>query len=202
MLTRGRQQQAGRLVCGGCVHRAQSDWTHVFPPFLPSTCITSFAVAACPRTHGRRTTQRHRLVKHVCSCLCRSSHGLCWSPHARHRCCRCLAYVAEPNLSNRVVLLFSIARLAVSHVLVSTDNFGTWRNITLFVAFPTCALVTYTSFLSAPHPHAPEFVPYQHLRIRRKVLHYSLCAVSAFSVLHVDCGLQCLMCAFYVNCVL
>ena len=44
----------------------------------------------------------------------------------------------------------------------------TWKNISLFVALPIIGVVTYTSF-TAPHHDLPEFKPYPHLRIRRKV---------------------------------
>lgn len=52
---------------------------------------------------------------------------------------------------------------------------ATWRNISLFIAIPAVLLTAYSSYKKevAHHAHEeehgrPEFLPYQHLRIRAK----------------------------------
>ncbi|KAG5898405.1 hypothetical protein JTB14_030383 [Gonioctena quinquepunctata] len=51
-------------------------------------------------------------------------------------------------------------------------GFKVWRNLTFFVAFPSIALCAVNCVLThqkhAAHPHRPEFVQYEHLRVRSK----------------------------------
>lgn len=50
-----------------------------------------------------------------------------------------------------------------------------WRNLTFFVAFPAIGLCMVNTYLGEKDhikhikEHRPEFIPYEHLRIRRKV---------------------------------
>ena len=45
-----------------------------------------------------------------------------------------------------------------------------WRNLTFFVAFPVIILGNVNAFfLGDDHHKRPEFIPYEHLRIRSKV---------------------------------
>ncbi|GIY53618.1 cytochrome c oxidase subunit 6A1, mitochondrial [Caerostris extrusa] len=48
----------------------------------------------------------------------------------------------------------------------------TWRNLTLFVAFPAIGLCMVNAYLGEKehmeHFHREEFIPYEHLRIRKK----------------------------------
>ena len=50
-----------------------------------------------------------------------------------------------------------------------------WKNLTYFVAFPAVAVMTVNVYLHMKEewdnpPPRPEFIPYEHLRIRTKVL--------------------------------
>lgn len=56
----------------------------------------------------------------------------------------------------------------LSGVRARAEAASTWRNIALFVGFPTCLLVALKVFLEDEH-EAHAFVSYEHLRIRRKV---------------------------------
>ena len=68
-----------------------------------------------------------------------------------------------------------------AHMLTPTaEASGLWKNLTFFLAFPAIGVVAYTSF-SAPHPQPPAFVPYEHLRIRRKV-----CTAIYITCMHGD----------------
>eukprot|EP00037_Helgoeca_nana_P031893 m.411116 g.411116 ORF g.411116 m.411116 type:complete len:114 (-) comp28575_c0_seq1:115-456(-) len=77
----------------------------------------------------------------------------------------------------------SVARMAVRRMSTATNStiaarlksssehsqsWETYKKVSLFVALPLTFAVGYKAFFIAEHPHAEEFVPYSHLRVRRK----------------------------------
>lgn len=59
----------------------------------------------------------------------------------------------------------------LSHCL-SLATMKTWKLISIFVAIPGCLLCTYNAVLKEKEHHThprPEFLPYSHLRLRKKV---------------------------------
>ena len=52
---------------------------------------------------------------------------------------------------------------------------GLWKNLTFFAAIPAVLLITGSCyFLDDHHPKRPEFVPYEYMRRRLKVLPFPL----------------------------
>ncbi|XP_045616564.1 cytochrome c oxidase subunit 6A, mitochondrial [Procambarus clarkii] len=43
-----------------------------------------------------------------------------------------------------------------------------WKMVSLLVALPAIGLCMANAFLGTEHEHRPEFIPYEHLRIRTK----------------------------------
>ena len=71
--------------------------------------------------------------------------------------------------------LSTFAKEMVEEETHALKTMVTWRYISLFIALPGICLTAYSSFLKevAHHEHVkehgrPEFVPYEHLRLRNK----------------------------------
>lgn len=72
---------------------------------------------------------------------------------------------------NQFEFRFDVTKANESFVYVFSAKVVLWRRLTFFVGFPAIALGMLNAYLGhvehASEPR-PEFVPYEHLRIRRK----------------------------------
>ncbi|GFG35450.1 hypothetical protein Cfor_09108 [Coptotermes formosanus] len=65
-----------------------------------------------------------------------------------------------------------------------------WRNLSFFVAFPAVGLCMVNAYLKHQEEHhhgRPEFIAYEHLRIRNKVSHITLQYISHTCLLYTLC---------------
>merc|ERR1711915_76515 len=65
----------------------------------------------------------------------------------------------------QTTLLNAAAKAEAGHAHGGTKQ---WKMLSIIVALPSVALCMVNAFYGGEHEHPPEFVPYEHLRLRSK----------------------------------